>query len=70
MILYSSVRLAYSVPPVLELFNNSHAIEAHWKSEDATSAAFLTGGPLGGAVFRLEQLHFHAPSEHLIDGSR
>src|SRR5690606_14995440 len=45
----------------LEIWNNGHAIQMQIPPG-------LTYTPEGGTLFELKQIHFHAPSEHHIDG--
>ena len=55
-----AVTLAYDSSVELVVFNNGHAIQA-----DVPNGGSLT---IGGETFKLLQFHFHAPSEHLVDG--
>lgn len=42
--------------------NNGHSVQATY-----SAGSFLT---VGGTVYELKQIHFHAPSEHLIEGKQ
>jgi carbonic anhydrase len=55
-----SIRL-HATRTALEVVDNGHAIEVEVKGPDAM---------IRGRHFRLAQFHFHAASEHLIDGRR
>jgi carbonic anhydrase len=48
-------------PSVLEISNNGHTI----KVADENNSEIIVNGD----TFRLEQYHFHAPSEHTINGT-
>jgi len=47
-------------PVPLRITNNGHTIQV----DDTASSAFV----VDGTVYRLEQFHFHSPSEHTIGG--
>lgn len=55
--------LVFSFEKLVELnvLNNGHTVRAH-VSEDVASIM------VGGKQYKLLQFHFHAPSEHLLDG--
>lgn len=55
-----SIRL-HATRTALDVVDNGHAIEVEVKGPDAM---------IRGRHFRLAQFHFHAASEHLIDGRR
>jgi carbonic anhydrase len=55
----SPIRLSYPRTP-LRLVNNGHTIQA----EAAAGSQMIAEG----SVYDLVQLHFHAPSEHTVDG--
>jgi len=50
----------------LLLFDNTHTVEAEW---EGPVVAQLSGEPLNGS-YVLQQVHFHSPSEHTINGQR
>ncbi|KAJ1451872.1 alpha carbonic anhydrase [Pelagophyceae sp. CCMP2097] len=43
------------------IVNTGHGVQLNWRSGGLT---------LDGEDFQLQQFHFHAPSEHLVDGRR
>ena len=54
-------RIAFHYQPTkLNIINNGHTIQVNY--EPGSSMEFA------GAVYSLRQFHFHAPSEHTIDG--
>ena len=55
------IRLTFKGPADLKVFNNGHAVRAD-VPDGAGSLA------IGDETFKLIQFHFHAPSEHLVDG--
>lgn len=56
-----AVTLAYESSVNLTVFNNGHAVRA----DVPDGGGSLT---IGEETFKLLQFHFHAPSEHLVDG--
>ncbi|MGI9384916.1 MAG: carbonic anhydrase [Methyloligellaceae bacterium] len=57
----SEITFNYKVSP-LTLVNNGHTVQANYKKG--------SGILVDGRRFELLQFHFHAPSEHAIDGKR
>ena len=53
----ASIRI---IPQVLDVLNNGHTIQVNVDGRDTLT--------LGENSFDLLQLHFHAPSEHTVDG--
>ena len=53
----ASIRI---IPQVLDVLNNGHTIQVNVDARDTLT--------LGEKSFDLLQLHFHAPSEHTVDG--
>ena len=47
-------------PTELNIVNNGHTIQVNYAAGSSIE--------IGGAVYRLLQFHFHAPSEHTVDG--
>jgi carbonic anhydrase len=56
------LEVQYSPAVTEKVFNNGHTIEAVYTASPANQVT------LGGEEFELEQLHFHIPSEHTLDG--
>jgi carbonic anhydrase len=54
-----SLEVDYGASP-LELTNNGHSVEAAIQGANSVS--------LDGTAYTLDQFHFHAPSEHTIEG--
>jgi carbonic anhydrase len=54
-----SLEIVYGSSP-LELTNDGHSVEARPGGENTIT--------LGGKAYTLDQFHFHAPSEHTVDG--
>ena len=54
-----SLEIAYGSSP-LELTNNGHSVEARPEGDSAIT--------LDGKEYALDHFHFHAPSEHTVDG--
>jgi carbonic anhydrase len=53
------LEVGYGESP-LELFNNGHSVEASAEGDNTIS--------LDGKTYGLDQFHFHAPSEHTLNG--
>ena len=53
--------LMYQSSVELDVLHNGHSVQAN-VSDGAGSLV------VGGETFKLQQFHFHAPSEHLVDG--
>lgn len=47
---------------VTKIQNNGHSVQATY-----SAGSFLTAG---GTTYELKQIHFHAPSEHLLEGQQ
>ncbi|QRG07852.1 carbonic anhydrase [Xanthobacter dioxanivorans] len=50
-------------PDAFKVVNNGHAIQADATSEASTAT-------MGGKTYVLREFHFHAPSEHAVNGKR
>ncbi|WP_067857031.1 carbonic anhydrase [Nocardia shimofusensis] len=56
------VDITYGPVPALELVNTGHTVQANLPAGSGHRIA------IGGREFALSQFHFHAPSEHTVDG--
>lgn len=59
------LRPSYGAIPVLPVENNGHEIKATIPSGEPANKVTLR---IGNVDFRLDQFHFHTPSEHAVEG--